>query len=411
MQGMNRLVTALCLSFLALPAVAADEKLPPAPTTLPVVAWGGVPSTKASVERYQEMVEAGFMINFSSFGNADATLKALDVAKAGGMQLMVPAPAANSPDLAAFVAKVKSHPALAGYYLRDEPDATMFPELAAWERKVQALDGDHFCYINLFPTYATADQLKVPNYPEYLKQYMTTVPVRLLSFDHYPVIQDGKQPAYLRGDYYLNLELASDAALRAKIPFWAFSLSTHLGVYPAPTLAHVRCQIFSDLAYGAQGLEYFTYWQVTGSSEGQFTDAPIEAADGKRTKTYDYVKQVNAEARGLWPVFCGAEVLAVRHAGASIPAGTKKYEPEGPVKALAITGPGGVVSHLRNGSREYLAIVNRDINQAQQLKVSFDPQQHVQRVEKDGTLRSVEGGAVDVQVEPGDMVVVTWAAK
>jgi hypothetical protein len=88
-----------------------------------------------------------------------------------------------------------------------------------------------------------------------------------------------------------------------------------------------------------------------------------------------------------------------------------KYEPEGPVKALSITGPGAVLSHLRNGSREYLAIVNRDINQAQQLKVTLDAQQHVQRVEKDGTLRAVEGGALDVQIEPGDMVVLTWAAR
>jgi hypothetical protein len=408
---MNRLLTALLLSLFVLPAFAADEKLPPAPTTLPVVAWGGVPNDKASVKRYREMVEAGFTINFTSYGNADATLKALDVAKAGGMQLMVPAPAENSPDLATFVAKVKPHPALAGYYLRDEPDASLFPMLGAWERKVQALDADHFCYINLFPTYATPDQLKAPNYPAYLQKYMETVPVRVLSFDHYPVIQEGNKPAYLRGDYYQNLEWIAAAARKAKIPFWAFSISTHLGPYPAPTLAHVRCQIFSDLAYGAQGLQYFTYWQVTGSSEGEFTDAPIRAADGKRTKTYDYVKQVNAEARGLWPVFCGAQVLAVRHAGASIPAGTTKYEPEGPVKALSITGPGAVLSHLRNGSREYLAIVNRDINQAQQLKVTLDAQQHVQRVEKDGTLRAVEGGALDVQIEPGDMVVLTWAAR
>jgi len=30
-------------------------------------------------------------------------------------------------------------------------------------------------------------------------------------------------------------------------------------VYPQPEMSHLRIQAYTNLAYGAQGLEYFTY--------------------------------------------------------------------------------------------------------------------------------------------------------
>ena len=392
----------LVLLTLTLPAVAADQKLAPAAMPLPVLAWGGLPSDKATVERYRELAEAGFTINFSGFGDVEAALKGLDLAQAAGVKLMISC-AALKKDPAGTVARVKSHPALAGYYLRDEPPASAFPELAAWEKQLQTVDPDHFTYINLFPNYANSDQLSAPDYQQYLDRYMRTVPARLLSFDHYPVIQGPKEP-FLRGEWYDNLERISAAARKAQIPFWAFALSTKHFSYPAATVANLRCQIFSDLAYGAQGLQYFTYWQITGSSEGIFTDAPI-AADGKRTAVYDRVKQINAEARGLWPVFANAKMIAIAHSGDVIPAGTRKYEPQSPVKSLIANG--AVVSRLRNGDREFLVLVNRDINHPLPITVEFD-RDGVQRVEKDATLQPVRERKLERNLEPGDIAVLTW---
>ena len=82
----------------------------------------------------------------------------------------------------------------------------------------------------------------------------------MVSFDHYPVISDGKGPASLRGEWYENLEIVSAAARKAGKPMWAFALSVPHSSYPAPTPAHLRLQVFSNLAYGAQVIQYFTYW-------------------------------------------------------------------------------------------------------------------------------------------------------
>lgn len=401
---MNRSLSVLFATLLCI-SVQADETLPPAPRQLPVLAWGGIGGKNATPERYREFTDAGFTINFTWFGDVHDALKGLDTAKAAGVKLLINSPQLQK-DPAHFVAGIKSHPAVAGYFLQDEPPSTDFPKLAAWARRIYAVDPNHFCYINLLPTYAIPDQMKVPTYAEYLKKYMATVPVRVLSFDHYPVIQEPNKNPYLRGDWYDNLEQISAASRKAGVPFWAFSLSTRCLSYAGPTLANVRCQIFSDLAYGAQGLEYFTYYQITGSSEGQFTEAPLNA-DGTRTKTYDIVKQVNSEAHALWPVFCGAKILDVSHAGPAIPSGTHRYQPKPPFTSIDSKGP-TIVTQLQNGDHNFLAIVNCDVNDPTNITIARQPDAKIQLVTKESRLIDAGQGDFHIVLSPGDMTIFAW---
>jgi hypothetical protein len=299
--------------------------------------------------------------------------------------------------------------------VRDEPDAALFKDLAVWVRKIQAADPDHFCYINLFPNYATAGQLGSPTYKQHVEDFLKTVPVPFLSFDHYPVTQDGKSPATLRPMWYENLEIISAAARQANLPFWAFALSTRHFNYPTPTLPQLRVQVFSDLAYGAQAIQYFTYWQA-GGNEPPFFDAPV-GMDGKRTVTYDRVKQVNAEIRGLSGVFLGSKVLSIGHSGDAIPQGTRKYEPLSPVASLKTNGKpgsGAVVSLLANGDRRFLVMVNRDINAPLSVSIQFDhsPQAAtIARVEKDGSMHPLGASSFAKELEPGDVAVLMWTGR
>jgi hypothetical protein len=64
-----------------------------------------------------------------------------------------------------------------------------------------------------------------------------------------------------RSDFYANLEVCSTKAREAGIPFWAFALTTAHLSYPVPTMGQLRYQVYSNLAYGAQGIEYYTYWK------------------------------------------------------------------------------------------------------------------------------------------------------
>jgi hypothetical protein len=191
---------------------------------------------------------------------------------------------------------------------------------------------------------------------------------------------------------------------------WLFGLTTAHNPYPVSEIAHLRVEVFSNMAYGAQAIQYFTYW-TSHSTVWNFHQGPIDT-DGKRTPTYDRVKQINAEIQALRGAFLGSRVLSVGHTGAAIPAGTTRYTPVGPVKSLETEGAGAVVSMLERGDRRFLAVVNRDIHNAMPLAIAFEPAAKVMAAGRDGTLKPVDvSGVTQSTLEPGDIALFVWQAK
>ena len=293
-----------------------------------------------------------------------------------------------------------NHPAIAGYMLRDEPNRTDFHELGEWAKKIRAVDDNHFCYLNLFPNYATEQQLGTKTYKQHVDLFIQEVPIQLLSFDHYPVLGDS-----LRANWYENLEIISEAARKAGKPFWAFALSVAHGPYPIPTVAQLRLQVFSDLAYGAQGIQYFTYWTPYDTT-WKFNNGPI-TLEGKRTVVYDRIKLVNSEIRNLSGVFLGASVISVSHTGNNIPAGTRSLvKLPDPIKVLKTQGTGSVVSVLKNGANSYLVVVNRDFRNPMKLSLECDAK--VKKVLKDGSVVPANVYQNSTEIDPGDIAIYMW---
>jgi len=387
--------------------IFAQEKLR-ADGEIPIVAWVGVPQEQISVERFAELKESGINTNMSFYSDLATVEKALDAAQKAGVKII-----ANCPDLKSdtekAVRQLMKHPALAGYYLKDEPGADEFSELGAWTKKIQAIDAKHYCYINLFPNYANLQQLfgadakPMPDkdiYAEHVAAYIREVPVPFVSFDHYCVIQtDGKR--YLRPEWYKNLEIIASQSKAAGLPFWAFALASSHYDYPVPTLGELRLQLYSDLAYGAQGLQYFTYW----TPNTEFQHGPIEL-DGKRSVVFDRLKTVNSEIQNLAGVFLGSKQVTVWHTG-KLPAGTRRAQKlPAPVKVLETSDGGAVVSLLEKGSRKFLVIVNRDFQNV--MKLTFVADETVKKVLKDGSLVPANKYAYTMDVEAGDAAIYTW---
>jgi hypothetical protein len=379
------------------PKVTAKERLP-------VYAWFSVDPAQTTVERYRELAEAGFTHSMTFFPNADAQAKALDAAKAAGILLLISCPELKK-DPPGTVKRFMDHPAVGGWFLTDEPSAADFDKLAKWLSQIEAADKNpaHLAYINLLPNYANAGQLGAATYQEHVDRFVKAVPVKVVSFDHYPITGGA-----LRAEWYENLEIIAKAARTAKKPFYGFALSVAHWGYPVATVAHLRLQVYSNLAYGAQGIEYFTYWTPPKDAGADFHDAPI-GLDGKRTVVYDRVKQVNEELRGLSGVFLGSQVLALGHTG-TLPRGTAAYKPEAPVTALKTDG-GAVVSLLGREARRYLVIVNRDFNKPMTLELAWEAATPLARVGKDGKESALPGGTLRASVEPGDALILTWQAK
>lgn len=367
---------------------------------MPIIAWYGIRANEATVERFKELKEAGFTINFSEYSTMEEVETALDAANKVGIQLIIACPELRK-EPEKTVRRFMKHPAVAGYFLRDEPVVADFAALAAWAKRIQAVDNSKFCYLNLFPT-GGEEHLKflgVQNYREYVSRFNKEVPLPFLSFDHYPVLGDN----VLKAEWYENLEEFSDEAAKVGKDFWAFALATKHGPYPIPTQASLRLQLYSDLVYGAQGLQYFTYWTPAGDSFYDYQHGPI-GLDGKRTEIYDLVKEMNAEIKSITGIFLGAKILSVRHTGSVIPRGTKRLTnlPE-KVKVLDTHGYGAIVSLIENGDKKYLTIVNRSLKDTMELTFYADPS--VKRVLKDGSLVQADTYTATLMISPGDILI------
>lgn len=366
--------------------------------SIPILAWYSIPPEQTSLARYLELKEAGISYNLSFFNDAESMSKALDTALKAGIKMIVYCPELKSAT-EQTVKRFMNHPAVAGYMLRDEPNRSDFHELTDWVKKIRSTDDNHFCYLNLFPNYATEEQLGTKTYQEHVDLFVREVPVQFISFDHYPVLGDS-----LRANWFENLEIISGAARKAGKPFWAFALSVAHGKYPIPTLAQLRLQVFSDLAYGAQGIQYFTYW-TPFDTVWNFNNAPI-TLEGKRTVVYDRISQVNKEIASLSSVFSGARVISVSHTGV-IPQGTRPLTAlPWPVKVLRTEGTGAVVSLLENGTISYLVVINRDFKASMNLYIECE--NNVRKVLKDGSEVPANGYLNKMAIDPGDIAIYSW---
>ena len=373
---------------------------------IPILAWYSIPASETTVERYQEMKESGITHSFTGFSNSDAVQKALDIADKVGIKIMISCPELKT-DPEKTVRRFMNHPALAGYHLMDEPSMNLFKELGDWARKIQVIDSKHYCYVNMFPNFADSTQLGTRDYKKYVEEYSKQIPVQFFSFDYYPVMKDR-----LSKTWYENLELIASESKKAGKSFWAFALTTNYDenhVTPQ-TLAAMRLQVYSDLAYGAQGIQYFTYWSATSVNTPSGEDqrgAPI-AASGKRSVVYDRVKLMSEEIKNLSGVFLGSKMVWVRHTGKGmIPPGTVRLTelPEA-IKVLDTNGSPVLVSLLEKDGSSFLVIVNKDFLNPISLTVYGN--ESLKKILKDGTIVPASAYEYTMELDAGDAAIYSF---
>ncbi|MDR3184323.1 MAG: hypothetical protein LBT49_02845 [Prevotellaceae bacterium] len=383
---------------------------------IPILGWHGLPASGpyADTVYYREMADAGFTINLPhvpdggwSGSEAGPYFTLLDKAQSVGMKIMINWEVVNffTPE---EMKRLKEHPAIAGYTIRDEPSASDFENLAAIVRKIQAIDSIHPCYINLFPNYAPEQALGFSGedaYRRHVRKYIDEIPVPVISFDHYCILTDGEKKRYIRPEYYENLEIIADESRRAGKPFWAFALSTAHWDYPVPTLADLRLQVYSDLAYGAQCIQYFTWLDPCCDpmwGEGADDNAPVRI-DGTKSPIYYTVQAMNKEIKALSKVFLNSKVRWTAHTG-NVPRGCSSLNTEllpKQVKSLEISDPGALVSMLEKGKDRFVVIVNHDINSDITVRVKGNAD--LRMVNKAGEVIKV----VEEQIlSPGDITIL-----
>ena len=339
----------------------------PVQAEIPIVAYYGIPLEYSNVNRFKEFKEAGFDVSICFYDDTpvDTLIRILNDAQKSDIRLLISSGWVSvQPHVG--IPRLKHHPALYGYFLQDEPWPNDFPETTRRYQAMAKYDTSKPTYVNLLPDYGDElpREMKMPPYQQYLYE-ASTIGLPFISFDYYPIRTFG-----IRDTWYSCLEDVRRESLRTGKSFWAFALCTPHTDYPQPTIESLRLQIYSDLAYGAQAIEYFTYWTPKPTNEWDFHDGPI-SIDGRRTKTYDVVKRMNQELRGLLPLFDKAEVQTVNHM-VKIPEGTTKLQrvPTN-IKKLKVVGrQGALISTFKKAGHLYMAVVNKDYESDMKLYIA-----------------------------------------
>ena len=365
----------------------------------PIMAWNGAPKDPAAL---QKMRECGLTIaGFAAPGTLDACraagLKAIvSDARTSGYDWANVDEAKARKNVASLVAKVGRHPAVFGYYLRDEPGVGMFAGLAKVADLIRELSPGKWPYINLFPDYANADQLGIPTYAEYLERFIATCHPSIISYDNYSLMDDGS----VRGNYWSNLESVRAACQKHGIEFWNIVLSVAHFSYRELNAADFRFEVYTTLAYGGRGISYFTYFT---SSTGNYRMAPIDQF-GHQTPTWYYMQHVNLQIQKLAPTLLQLHSDAVYHIG-QLPSGASGPPTNSLVSSVA--GDNFLVGDFthRDGSR-YLMVVNKDLAKSRPCSPQFRtaPRRLHHVSSYTGTLRPFEGE--DVWLPPGGGVLL-----
>ena len=404
---MTFLAVALCVG-----AVQAGTK------EMPILGWHGIQPDQVSAARYAEARDMGMTILMQWAPDVATARRYLDLAQAQGLKLMIHMGDLLEEEKCAAVAiALKDHPALAMYHIVDEPLIPAFDKIGRIVRKMNAADPVHEPYVNLIncvgrnPSrwYGGTD-----SYPEYVKTFLDKVPVKSVSFDKYPVIAREFFPKgvplrtcdagyCVKTNWYETLEPCYREAKARKIPMYAFAQSCAYRCqdrwdFAEPQVAHMLLQQNVNLAYGAQLLQYYVYWQTPSHESMPFTSAKPYL----RTAVFDRVREVNRQIQARAFVFVGCDVKSVRHTGKEIPTATVRLEkgdlPKW-VKSIETPDGGAVVSRLTNGGQEYLVVVNRSPEKELTLKIAFAP--GARRVRTDGTLVDAALYSGEYWLEPG----------
>lgn len=387
----------LRLIFLAISAVLlcnCSKNVQSVPQTIRIVSWGGIGAAKADT-LFSLAKECGFDTHLGLYSTQENAALSMDAASRAGVGIIINFPQLKDSTESA-VSLIKDHPALVAYHIKDEPELDDFEWLKALQIKISSLDAEHPCYINLLPNWSWG----VEEYRDNIERFASEFDVPFYSFDNYPIVEkDGE--VEVRPDWYRNLEEFSAMARSHGKPFWGFALAKahnivepEEAVYPEPTLGQLRLQVFSNLLYGAQAIQYFNFTGI------------VDPATCEKKPAFDLIRQVNSEVRAYSSVFAGCTVLDVWHTGESIPSGTVSLAampdglPHERVKSLRISGEGAVVSLIENDGETYLAVQNRSCLEAAVLDITFDG--HVSLLTSDGLVRF---NGQPVVLAPGDVAI------
>ena len=410
----------------------------------PICYWCGVPKKflhtpdgKIDRSRIEEMKEAGINLIDSMYSPKD-NKEVLKIAEQLGLDVTVfdsrIAEAIKNPDkrrelLFAVADDYKDFPALFSYHIVDEPTSAMFETLADVRNILGEADPEHEAYINLFPNYASPEQLGNTTYAEHIEEYIKTVNPEIVSYDHYhfikgeqvphPEIEDERERMIFesactkveRAGFFDNFEIVREICLKYNVPYMIIVLVVEHGPYRNLTEAEIRWEVFQSLAYGTGRMCYFTYWTpgVDNSDSDSFWHWKngMISKEGEKTEHYYMIKGINAELSKMGGVLMGKKSIGIFHTNNAPETKTKLFESFGAVKD--IRGDDMTVGFFEGG---YTVFANKSYDKECEAEIFTDSLIEIYDSSDDSwsAIDSAEN-KYTINLEPGDGMLVRFVNR
>ncbi|MBO9593984.1 MAG: hypothetical protein J7599_13835 [Niabella sp.] len=264
---------------------------------------------EANVDFIQFIGDSLFNVGKDAAVAERRNLHILDLAARHGLRYFVrdPRVQGSEADIAAMVQAYKKHPGLGGYFIVDEPGKDGLDWPANAYKTILKYDPSGIPSVNLFPSFV---------YPDYEKDYVEAwvhkvgkEHLKLLSFDHYPLLANGSfGPAYFK-----NLDVIRRVGLRYGIATSMYPQSMGIvHAYRRPDSSELRYSAYTALSYGIKNLVWFTYNTPVGQPVERFTNAIIDSM-GNKTDLYKPFQQLNAELKLLGKTIGRLDAVEVYH--------------------------------------------------------------------------------------------------
>ena len=398
-----------------LPVMVRDQYSDATRTTFKTMGYRGFKNNMATLENFQKLADAGIGI-VTVETDEGPFMHQLDLAQQVGMKCVpVVWDAAeryerdpeNYKGLDEMINELKDHPATFAYHIYDEPSTTLIPALKFRKEKIESLDPDHPVYINLNPEGSQAG-LGTKYYYDYVEAYIRDCGVKFLSYDMYPCRPEG-DPDYPDGIvsyWWRSNEIVAGLTKQYGIPWWGFAASCWINkeqhLFAKPTVENLRLQVYCNLSYGAQVIQYFVILQYGGTDF-----APIMVDGTWNEEAYGILKDFNTELHRRGWVFDGCSMEKVRHTNTA-PAWTTRFTnadlpPE--VESFS-TDQEALVGFIENLGNKYITVVNKSLKEKMTLDAVFNGM--VYTIARDGRFVEQPSGPATFTLDEGDMLVIKY---
>ncbi len=317
-----------------------------------------------------------------------------------------------------------------GISLKDEPSVNDFSSMSKVADVMRELAPGKVTHSTLFPWGASASQLGIydmpgstneemwQRYEVYVNRYMQEVNPELLAYDSY-IFFYGRDSLYNLDagktevlKYYIKgLSLYRAYSLESKIPYWVtVAPYNHIARQQIPK-KHVEWNVNVSLAYGAKGIQYYTYWTLLEHASQDALEnhqyAGLVTLGGTPHNTYYNVKDINENIRAVDGVLMTSTSVGLMQFGNQVLPIPEEDTLDSFGELKNITGGDALVGCFDHNGKNVYYIVNDSITAGRQtFNISFGNKCNLRMLngETDGYYNNVY--SVGVNLSGGEAVLI-----